>query len=295
MAAFNRLALAATGLAAFGLAVPAGAAPLPVLPSASEVSAHDGHALDAEGWRHRRYRRGPSAGDVIAGVAIIGTIAAIASASRQRDYRDRDYRDRDYRYRDYPYRNGDYREDYRRDMRGDYDDARGMERAVDMCIAQAERGRDRVEDIEESRRDRDGWYVSGRMRDGQGFSCRIDNDGRIRDVDLNGAAGARYDAPAPRYEDSDRSYNGARYDQAPAGGQYSDDVYARARAENLIDQRGYDYDDQRDGQTYAEPSVQSGPQPAYPGGPLPGEEFYDNSGGDDGRYDTANSPDFSQT
>ncbi len=41
---------------------------------------------------------GPSAGEVIAGVAIIGAIAAIASSSnKNRDYRDNDYRDNDYR------------------------------------------------------------------------------------------------------------------------------------------------------------------------------------------------------
>lgn len=52
----------------------------------------------------------------------------------------------------------------------------------------------------------------------------------------------------------------------PADGQWSDDRYAAARAAQ-------------------------GPAPAYPGGPLPGEEVTA-TGGDDGRYETAQAPDF---
>jgi hypothetical protein len=59
-----------------------------------------------------------------------------------------------------------------------------MERAADMCVEQVDRGRDRVADIEEARRTPDGWRVAGTLRSGDGWSCWIDNDGRIRNVDI---------------------------------------------------------------------------------------------------------------
>ena len=287
MAAVNRFTAAAAFAAAFAMSAPAGAVDLPQLPSAASVAAHDGDATDAEGWRHRRYRRGGiGAGDIIAGAVILGTIATIANSSRNRDrYRDRDYRDRDYRPGDY------YRGDYRGERRGGYDSS-GMERAVDMCIAEVERSgaRDRVEDIEESRRDRDGWAVAGRLRSGQTFSCRIGNDGRIDDIDMGGDFSARYDNDDYQSQDydGDRAYSGARYDPAPADGQLSDDVYARARADNRIGQGGYQ------AEATPAPTYEAGPQPSYPGGPLPGEEGQD-GWADDGRYSTAAAPDFTQS
>ena len=74
--------------AAFSLlATPAAAVELP-RPVA--VQAHDGDALNPE--RHRRWRRDRDdidAGDVVAGVVILGAIAAIAGAAKNRRDRGR--------------------------------------------------------------------------------------------------------------------------------------------------------------------------------------------------------------
>jgi hypothetical protein len=74
-------------------------------------------------YRYRDRDNGIDAGDVIAGVAIIGGIAAIASAignSNNRDRYDDRYRDRTYGY--------------------GYGDAGSERSAVNACIRQAERG-----------------------------------------------------------------------------------------------------------------------------------------------------------
>ncbi len=224
---FSRFASATALISAFSMMVtPASAAPLPV--------AHGGlpGPVAAQGWdvRHetannyRDYRRwgrhrggGIDTGDVIAGVLILGGIAAIASAAsnskRQReaerypDYPDRDYRGEDYPSRDRPY---DYRGD--RDGSSSYPTGRGMDRAADMCVSEVER-RERVEDVDNVARTADGWRVEGSLRNGRGFSCEIGNDGRISDVRLDegvaGAAGSGVD---------DR--------------QWQDGDYARAREQN---------------------------------------------------------------
>ena len=287
MVAFNRLSTAAALAAALAMgAAPASAAEMPRVAHPAAVDVWDGDASSVEGWGYRGYRGYHSrnhvrTGDVVAGVVVLGTIAAIASAANNRDrYRDRagDYRypSGDYRGRDYRY---DERGDYRRDMRADAG-ARGMERAVDMCVGQVERGDTRVETIDNARRDRDGWAVSGQLRGGGGFDCRIDNDGRVRNVDIGGST---YSDAGYRDEDDDgRAYAGARYD-GQGEGQLDDAAYSRARA-SQADSRGYEYRDA--------PQAE-GPQPEYPGGPIPGEDT-GSDWQDDGRYDTASAPDFNQ-
>ena len=228
----SRFASATALISAFSMAAtPASAAPLPVDQRGSP------NPVASQGWdvRHetannyRDYRRwgrhrggGIDTGDVIAGVLILGGIAAIASAAsnsskRQRDaerypdYPDRDYRGQDYPSRDRPY---DYRGD--RDDRSRYSDGRGMDRAADMCVREVER-RERVEDVDNVARTADGWRVEGSLRNGREFSCEIGNDGRISDVRL------------------DRSIAGAGSDDR----QWQDEDYARAREQSS---RRYDDD-----------------------------------------------------
>lgn len=178
-------------------------------------------AMARDRWHHHHHNRGVSTGNVLAGVLILGGIAAIASAaskadrenSRQRDYRDGDYRDGDYR-------------DMRPDYRGEYPprsssaaswSGGGIDNAVNMCVDQVERGDEQVGSVDNASRATDGWRISGQLAAGGAFSCWIDNSGRIRNVDVGGG-----------------------HYGAPAGGQWSDDAYARARAQS---QDGYPYAD----------------------------------------------------
>ena len=226
---------------------------------------------DYRGYRGYRRHRGPDAGDVIAGVLVLGTIAAIAS-SASKNRRDRDYRDR------YPNRADYDRRDNRR-----YDDRRGIEGAVDMCVNEIERGRDRVETVDNATRDGSGWRISGELSSGEGYSCRIDNDGRLRNLSIREDFVARYDE-----RDADGAEylaSGGRYAVGERGQQWSDEAYARARSAqgDNADVR-YDYRE-------AAPAADDAPQPAYPGGPLPGEEQQQqdapSDSGDDGRYTMA--------
>jgi hypothetical protein len=142
------------------------------------------------GWGHRHHDR-IDAGDVIGGLLIIGTIAAIASAASK------DRRDRDERY-DPPYREQDRRAVPNYDP-GDDDDApqtvaygRGEAeaRAADACswAVEGEMGGDaRVDDISETRADGDSWHVAGTASDGGGdvrrFECSF-REGRVVDVSI---------------------------------------------------------------------------------------------------------------
>ncbi len=220
----NKLAAATAVAAAFSLlATPAAAVDLP-RPVAAQ--AYDGDALNAE--RHRRWRRDRDdidAGDVVAGVVILGAIAAIAGAAKNRN-RER-YEER------YPRPDEDY--GYRTPGEYERSDSRGIDRAVDMCVGEVERGSERVGSVDSATRSAEGWHVSGELENGTAYSCTIGNDGRISDVSV-GSYGYG-SAPAEAVED----------------GEYDDDYYSRAR----------------ENQRSAEPV-------------------------DDGRYETAQAPDFAQ-
>ncbi len=224
MPSMKKLSTAPALLALVSLtAIPAQAAELPraaapaVSSAAPAWAPGDDVAYDHRYYRYRRHR-GVSAGDVLAGVLILGGIAAVANAAK--GSRDR-YPQPVPRYPD-P-RRGDYR----------YDDGRGIDRAVSMCVDEIERNA-RVETVDAVNRNADGWSVSGSLYDGQGFTCSIGEDGRIEALD--------YGQGTSGYSGADADY-GADEDR-----QYDDDSYAAARARA---------DDA---------------QPAYPGGPLPGED-----------------------
>ena len=113
------------------------------------------------------------AGDVIAGVAILGGIAAIAAAASDNDDR---YDDR--------YRSRGYDRDY---YRGDYRGRHlGPQQAVNQCSAAAVRDASRygpgarVTQITDVDRNRDGYEVEGRLivRDDYGWRDRRWNRGR---------------------------------------------------------------------------------------------------------------------
>lgn len=138
--------------------------------------------------------------------------------------------------RSYPARYPDARYPYPRGDDRSYDgDTRGLDRAISLCADEVERNA-RIGSIDAANRTAVGWTVSGALYNGQGFTCSIGADGRIEAIDYGQGAAEPY-----RGSDAAQGYE---------GGQYGDDVYAEARVRT-----------QGDGAS----------QPAYPGGPLPGE------------------------
>lgn len=227
------------------------------------------------GWRGRGWRRrGPSAGEVLAGVAILGGIVAIASAaSNNRRNRDVVVVDRD-RPQDWNRpRDGDWERDQRNPQwRGDdrrsnprASGAGGLDSAVSQCLGAIERDV-RVDEVQAVQRTAQGWLVGGTLFNGSGFQCRIGNDGRIENIDYGAGAGLGAASGAP----------GA----APAaGGQWDDDRYAAARLAAAPAQP-----DPEGGITMFTPpasAAANGAQPlvplnaarlpTYPGGPVAGE------------------------
>jgi len=153
--------------------------------SARDTAQGWGEYRGYRGYRgHRRHRDGISGGDVLAGILVIGGIAAIASAASKNN-RDRRYEDRDYRNENARY------DDRRADMRDNdrYDRGTGdMESAINVCSNAAERqaGRDaRVSAIESVVRDGAGWRVEGELANSaeRSFLCGA-SDGRVDFVQI---------------------------------------------------------------------------------------------------------------
>lgn len=220
---------------------------------------------------YRGYRRNRvDAGDVLIGAAIIGGIAAIATSNNRRQQtrdvvivdRDRNWDQRDdRRYDDRRYddrRYDDRRPDGRAAPRGS--SASGLDNATDQCLERIERDV-RVETVDNVERTGAGWRVSGTLFNGTPFQCRIGNNGQIDGIDYGSYLGA----PSVPY--LGREEIGSR-DQSDAASvpyldreerQWSDQRYADAR-------RGLG----QNGPVTSQPSQQL---PAYPGGPIPGEEI----------------------
>lgn len=211
------------------------------------------------GWGRRR---GVRAGDVIAGAVVIGGIAAIASAASNNRRRDREVvvveRDR---------RDDDRRLDTRSNPRSG--GASGLDGAVSQCLREIERDV-RVDTVDGASRVASGWVVTGSIFDGSGFSCEIGNDGRISDIRYGGFRSSAGGEPG----------NGSALERAAAG-QWSDDRYASARAS--VDGQVSTYSTAErfadagaaTGNRPAQPLVPltSDRLPAYPGGPIPGEDI----------------------
>ncbi len=208
------------------------------------------------GWGHdRRWRRDRvDAGDVILGAVLIGGIAAIINSESRRD-RDRDVVvvERD------PYiRDRDYRDDHRAPPRAS--SASGLDNAANMCVDRIERDQ-RVDTVDNVARTASGWQVTGVLASGGSFDCRIGNDGRIETVNY----GEGFAASA-----------------ASADGQWSDDTYAAARSaiggtarpDMAVQETTVRL---AQGPASAAPGTVSDRIPAYPGGPIPGEEIPENA------------------
>ena len=146
----------------------------------------------------------------------------------------------------------------------DYQANADFDRAVDACVNRV--GRDeRVGSVDNVGRTRSGYSVSGTLASGNSFSCQVSASGRVSDVDY-GYGGVTYQSGGQTYGDSDV--------------QYSDETYARARADTYSRPDAYSHSD-----SYATPD--SNAQPAYPGGPVPGQQYEDYDEGSDDGYGMA--------
>lgn len=278
--------LAAASMAttpAFASEIPSGLVVQPTGGSAAfmqfDSSTYDSDTEIAEwrrGWGRRGWRRGwrrhrgVRGGDILAGVLILGGIAAVASAANNNRRRERDVviveRDRD----------RDRYEDRRRDDRRDNPrrtGASGLENAVSQCVDRIERDV-RVDSVDSVDRNGEGWFVTGSLFNGSGFACRIGNDGRIADIDYSGFA-SRSDA-------SEGDFSGERLESGTrAEGQLDDRTYLAARGSVVSqpDSRPVSSELEQEAERFAErpaePLVPLSAEraPAYPGGPVPGEEY----------------------
>jgi len=209
------------------------------------------------GWRrYRRHRRGVRAGDVLAGVLILGGIAAVASAANNNRRRDRDVVvvERD--------RNVDRRNDRRVQRRST--GSSGLENAVSQCVDRIEQDI-RVDSVDSVDRNGDGWLVTGALFNGSGFQCRIGNDGRIADIDYGGfvSSGA-----------SGGDYGENRFEGATrAEGQLDDNTYFAARGNVAAQPESQSVEQVAERPSEPLVPLSSERAPAYPGGPVAGEEY----------------------
>jgi len=260
MALVSRFGASAGLLAALSMvSMPASAAEMPLgmivaAPGSAVFADFNSTSIDSEsdiaewrgrgrGWRGgwRRHRR-VDAGDVIAGVLILGGIAAIADAASDSRRRDREGERRRYERRDY------------RPQRRD-NGTRGLDRAVDQCVGEIQRDV-RVDRVDSVDRTANGWIVTGSLFNGSGFTCAIGNNGRIDAIEYGDFKGAGNDRGG---------YS--------ADGQFDDDTYYAARQSSrgvppTYRTRTYEATGNAD-EPFAQ--VDGDLRPAYPGGPLPGE------------------------
>jgi len=254
---------------AFATDMPSGLIVQPTQGSAAfatfDTSTYDGDTDIAEwrrGFRRRRYRRrGVRGGDILAGVLILGGIAAVASAANNNRRRERDVviveRDRDVERRD------DRRDDRRVQRRST--GASGLESAVSQCVDRIEQDI-RVDSVDSVDRTGQGWLVTGALFNGSNFLCRIDNDGRIADIEFAGLSS--------RGASSDSEFGENRFEGATrAEGQLDDSAYLAARG--AVTAQPQPQSVERVAERPAEPLVPltTDSAPAYPGGPVAGEEY----------------------
>lgn len=193
-------------------------APVPVMESwqVEQETAQRQRAWRGGGYgswgRYRPYRRGASTGDVLAGMLIIGGIAAVlASTNRQDRARapSRDYPAPPDRRARTPYPSAPY--PYANPSRPSYAGG-GLDRAADMCVSEVERD-EAVQEVANVARVAAGWRVDGRLDNGRNFRCMVDNNGRVTSVDLDSSP---YQPAAADIEDN----------------QWADDAYTQARQEH---------------------------------------------------------------
>ncbi|HEY6814457.1 MAG TPA: hypothetical protein VI168_02845, partial [Croceibacterium sp.] len=148
--------------------------------------------LNAEGRGHRGHHGGwddddwdIDGDDILAGVLILGGIAAISAIAGSGNHREPVYQEPE----PWPEPEASYQEPARVDRY-----TSGMSQAVDTCVAEVEAGRGAVGSVDRASRSGEGWYVAGELEEGTPYSCWIDGAGRVTDVEA-GDYSASYEAP----------------------------------------------------------------------------------------------------
>lgn len=149
-------------------------------------------AAPAEARHRHHYRDRVDAGDVIAGIFLIGAIAAIADGAEKSKERKRRERDEDYRYAPPPPPEGDYRAAPQGNDGAQWVPGNNSfeMRAVDACSWAAEGAigeQARVGQIDSVVREGTAWQVSGSVASPdtmpREFSCTY-SDGRVSSINL---------------------------------------------------------------------------------------------------------------
>ena len=74
------------------------------------------------------------------------------------------------------------------DDRPEWREGTGIDSAINRCIDEVNRGKTRVGEVDSVNRDDGGWRVTGTTTGNGNFSCTIDRDGRIRNLNVDGQA-----------------------------------------------------------------------------------------------------------
>lgn len=183
------------------------------------------------GRYHRRNR--VDAGDVIAGVLILGSIAAVASAASKANRQTRE---------SYPYP--------RRRGSSGYTGDQNINSAVNNCMREIERDV-RVDNVDSVYRSGNGWAVTGTIYNGDSFTCNVGSNGSIDSINYGQRSFSSQDNQSPVYQSQDNQWSDDRYAQA-----WNDQI-----EQNQLGQ----------GQAAPQPQQAYANMPAYPGGPLPGD------------------------
>jgi hypothetical protein len=191
----SKLAAATAVVAAFSLAaMPAAAAQLPRVPG--QAMPWNPDALNVEGHGHHGGHHGGwddddwdvDGDDVLAGVLILGGIAAISAIANSGRHRQESYPEPDSA--SYP----DPDSSYQAPAREDTYRSGGMAQAVDVCVSEVEASRGPVGSVDRASRSGEGWYVAGELDGGAPFACWLDGSGQVSNIRA-GDSGASYDAP----------------------------------------------------------------------------------------------------
>lgn len=144
---------------------------------------------------HYHHHDGIDGGDLLAGLLIVGGVAAIASAvskSGRDEPRDEPARypggpdngePDNQGYVEVPPAHGNGASDY---PGGPARTGDSFDAAVDTCTSEIERGEHRVDTVDNVRRMGDRYSVEGRLEDGHDYACSVDDTGQIRSVAIDG-------------------------------------------------------------------------------------------------------------